>query len=181
MFNHPNITIKLRSDATKELSINHDRIMYNNSLIPVFYSGSLDELFNYRFGPLPYRSLVFNKEYYEQRQVLPCSIISMPQDPRFNRKTEYKYFSPFIVHKEDSISVVVSEEPTQYDYKCQDSIPCYPIINEPDLNLYSKYLNEARQIKNLYLCGRLAEYKYYNMDAVIMHSLTIANSFLQKK
>lgn len=181
MLNNPNITIKLQSDATKELSIENGKIWYKGESIPVFYSGSLDELFKYKYGPLPYRSIAFQTKYYKQRQVLPCPIISMPQDSKLNRKTEYKFFSPFVTHKEDLLSIVVSEEPNQHDYRNSQSIQCYPIINEPDSKLYSKYLIEAKKVCNLYLCGRLAEYKYYNMDAVILHSLNVSQSFLNLK
>jgi UDP-galactopyranose mutase len=175
MIHNDNVTIKTNFDALKHLQIIENQTYWDGKEIscPIIYTGSIDELFDFKYGVLPYRSLKFVTRYYNCERKLPCEIVSMPQDLRLIRKTEYKYFSPVFSKKNIAKTIVVSEMPYQYDFK-KDSIRCYPIINDDNINIYKAYLSEANQIPNLYLVGRLAEYKYYNMDDVILHSLDIS-------
>lgn len=177
MLTNSNIDVYLNCDASKVLRINNNVIFANNFSLkgkPVVYTGPIDELFDYKFGKLPYRSLRFITEYFDSEKKLKEEIISMPQDSKFIRKTEYKFFSPFLVKEKEPKTVVVSEEPYQYDYK-ENSVQCYPIINTTNDNLYCKYKDEAKNVKNLFMCGRLAEYKYFNMDAIILNALNEAD------
>lgn len=175
MLEHENIELKLNFNALDHIKIIDNVLYYDGEVlnVPLVYTGGVDALFGFKYGKLPYRSLRFEETYYKEKKVLPCEIISMPQDPKFIRKTEYKYFSPFITKEDEEITVVVTEEPYQYDYKLS-SIQCYPIINDDNNSLYEKYKQDSIKVKNLHLCGRLAEYKYYNMDAVILHAYSMA-------
>ena len=123
-------------------------------------------LFKYIYGKLPYRSLKFVHEYHDCDHFLPREIISYPQADGFTRSTEYKRFNFHCENKKKT--VVVTEYPIDYNPENDlQSPPCYPIITEKNMELYNKYKKESLKYKNLVLCGRLAEYKYYNMDLVI--------------
>lgn len=78
-------------------------------------------------------------------------------------------------------TVILKEYPKTYDYRNESSIPYYAIFNEKNSALYEKYYQKAKEISNLYLCGRLAEYKYYNMDAVILRSLELFDEIMKVK
>ena len=70
-------------------------------------------------------------------------------------------------------TTILKEYPLTYDYKNKNHIPYYAILNEENLQLYKKYADDLKKISNIYLCGRLAEYKYYNMDAVVRRALDL--------
>jgi len=180
ILNHENIQVKLDCDASAFLSFSNDSCLYKgSSATTIIYTGRIDELFKERFGPLPYRSLLFDTKYFNARRKLPEEIISTPQDPLLIRKTEYKYFTPLPVKSAINRTVVVTETPIDYDPNDDQSVPCYPIINEPNLALYKKYSDLSKKYKNLVLCGRLAEYQYFNMDQVILHALDISKKILR--
>lgn len=176
LLNHKNITLKLNTDAKDILSI--DPATSKISAFGkdfsgiVIYSGPIDELLDYKYGPLPYRSLDLqfsdlNENYYQ-----PTSVVNYPNDEDFTRITEFKYLSNQLVKNHTTI---LKEYPLTYDYKNKEHVPYYAIQNKENLELYSKYENDVKNIKNLYLCGRLAEYKYYNMDAVVKRALELFN------
>lgn len=174
MLNHKNIDIKLGTDAKELLKINIDekRIYFDNHLFSgiVIYSGPLDELLDYNFGPLPYRSLDLKFEDIKENYYQPTSVVNYPNDEKFTRITEFKYLSNQIVKDNTTI---LKEYPLTYDYKNKEHVPYYAIFNDENIALYNKYYDSVKDIKNLYLCGRLAEYKYYNMDAVIKRALEL--------
>jgi UDP-galactopyranose mutase len=173
MLNHANITIEFNTDAKKKLVFDFDkkRILFENKKFNgiIFFTGAIDEFFDYRFGPLPYRSLnlVFEDidcEYYQSN-----SVVNYPNDELYTRITEFKYFTPFAHYKKTTI---LKEYPVPYN-ACLNE-PYYPITNDINNTVYNKYLAKIAQFKKVYLCGRLAEYKYYNMDAVIVSALNSA-------
>ena len=159
LLNSKNIKIKLNTNALEEIYFKNKE--YKGILI---YTGILDELFNYQFGPLPYRSLDLVFENYDMNYYQPSSVVNYPNDHKYTRITEFKYFNSNIVNNK---TIILKEYPKKYDYKDQNSIPYYPIINEENNKKYEKYYELSKKVPNLYLCGRLAEYKYYNMDMVI--------------
>ena len=151
LLNHKNITIKLNTDF-KNIEEKFERI---------FYSGSIDEFFGYKFGILPYRSLKFvnkllNKEYYQ-----PSCVINYPNNHKFTRITEHKY----ILDEKSDKTIITLEFPKQFEVN--QNIRYYPILNQENNLLYEKYYKEANKIKNLYFIGRLGKYKYYNIDSAI--------------
>lgn len=174
MLDHENIDIKLNTDAKTHIFIDtkEKKILYNNEIYQgqIIYSGPLDELLDYKYGPLPYRSLNLMFEDKKENYYQPSSVVNYPNDEKFTRITEFKYLSNQIVKDHTTI---LKEYPLTYDYKNKEHIPYYAIFNDENLSLYQKYYEDIKEIKNFHLCGRLAEYKYYNMDAVIKRALEL--------
>lgn len=165
-----NIDVKLNEDALEHINFKGDEIFYDaNKVDLLIFTGGIDELFHNQYGRLPYRTLKFKYEYFDLDKVLPKEIISYPQANGYTRSTEYKQFNFHCSNNKKT--VVVTEYPDDYDPNDKErNIPCYPIITEDNLKLYSKYLELSKKYKGLFLCGRLAQYKYFNMDLVIESS-----------
>ena len=97
--------------------------------------------------------------------------MSYPQAEGYTRSTEYKKIT-YGIDEDIPVSMTATEYPLQYDPESENgNIPYYPIIAENNIKLYEKYLAEAERYGNIVLCGRLAEYRYYNMDVCIEHAL----------
>ncbi|MDP4093077.1 MAG: UDP-galactopyranose mutase [Bacillota bacterium] len=178
MLDHPNITVQLSCDAAKrlEMDIENSRIYFDRKLWekPIIYTGAIDELMGYEFGMLPYRSLDFVFEQHKVTSYQSAAVVNYPNEEDFTRITEFKYLTR---QEAQGKTTILKEFPVPYDVKAEKgNIPYYPIINEDNLALYKKYKTCTDKFGNLYLCGRLAEYKYYNMDAVIDRALQLAES-----
>ena len=174
MLNHKNIEVKLNTNALEliKIDIDNKKIYYNNQEFKgiLIYSGPLDELLEYQYGPLPYRSLNLVFEDRDENYYQPSSVVNYTVSEKFTRITEFKYLSNQIVKDNTTI---LKEYPLTYDYKNKDYVPYYAIFNDDNLALYKKYYDSVKDIDNFYLCGRLAEYKYYNMDAVVRRALDL--------
>jgi UDP-galactopyranose mutase len=181
MLSHKNIEIRLNVDAKKALSLDFDtnEIIFNKSKFKgiVFYTGAIDELMDYQFGVLPYRSLNLAFENIECEYYQTNSVVNYPNDELFTRITEFKYFFPFGDITDST--VILKEYPIEFvpDGKHE---PYYPVITDNSSKIYSKYVDRLKKFDNLYLCGRLAEYKYYNMDAVVLSALNLAEEILNR-
>ena len=175
MLNNKNITIKCNTKASSILLIKDNKIYFDNKLFQgiVIYTGPIDELFDYIYGALPYRSLKLKFEDKKMNYYQPTSVINYTISEKYTRITEFKYLTNEI---NDKNTTILKEYPLTYNYKNENHIPYYSIINDKNLALYNKYYEKAKKIDNLYLCGRLAEYKYYNMDAVIRRALDLYTS-----
>ena len=175
MLNNKNITIKCNTKASSILSIKDNKIYVNNNIYNgiVIYTGPIDELFDYTYGALPYRSLKLKFEDKKMNYYQPTSVINYTISEKYTRITEFKYLTNEI---NDKNTTILKEYPLTYNYKNENHIPYYSIINDKNLALYNKYYEKAKKIDNLYLCGRLAEYKYYNMDAVIRRAIDLYTS-----
>ena len=90
---------------------------------------------------------------------------------------EFKYLSNQLL---DNTTTILKEYPLEYNHRFVKSDPYYAILNDKNISLYQRYYDEISDISNLYLCGRLAEYKYYNMDAVILRALDVYNKISRK-
>lgn len=169
LLNHENIEVRLDTDAKKLLKLDGNKIYFEGKLFEgnLIYTGLIDELFDYQFGKLPYRSLRFEFENYAMNYYQPNSVVNYPNDFAFTRITEFKY----LTNQLSDSTTTLKEYPQKYD---GNNVPYYSIINEENNNLYKKYRDEADKINNLYMCGRLAEYKYYNMDQVILRALEVS-------
>lgn len=185
MLKHPNIKLMLNEDALNHIKIDEDerKVYFDNEEAKcIIFTGAIDELFEYKFGKLPYRSLDIKYEYYDQNKILPCEIISYPQAEGYTRSTEYRQ----IMFKQDAIegTVVATEYPIDFDENRNvGNIRYYPVNTEESDKLYKKYLNESQKYGNIFLCGRLAEFKYYNMDVCIEHAIKYFDNikyFLEK-
>lgn len=173
MLAHPNIGLELNTDALEHISFNEaeNTVLYDGEAVDaLIFTGPIDELFDYKFGSLPYRSLDIKYEHSESSSVLPCEIISYPQAAGYTRSTEYR---KLMYDDENAVgSVVATEYPLQYDKNAKvGNIPYYPVVTEESSAMYSKYRSEVEKYRNIFLCGRLAEFKYYNMDICIEHAL----------
>lgn len=173
MLNNKNITLSLNTDAKDVLEFN-ETILYQGQEFKgkVIYTGALDELFDYKFGVLPYRSLHFKFETFSKKYFQPVGTVNYPtKADEFTRITEYKHMT---IQNGDDIAntVTMKEYPLAFNKDSSD-IPYYPIINDDNLTMYKQYQDESSKYDNLYLVGRLAQYKYYNMDLVINEALEL--------
>ena len=174
MLDHPNIEVQLNTDALDYIEFDEENkmITYGGETVELLvFTGAIDELFGLKYGRLPYRSLDIKYKYENKKSILPEEIVSYPQAPGYTRSTEYKKFT-YAIDEDIPVSMTATEYPLQYDPESENAnIPYYPIIAEDNIKLYEKYLKEAEKYGNIVLCGRLAEYKYYNMDICIEHAL----------
>lgn len=155
ILNHKNITVQLNMDY-KTLSQNEMK-----EFKAIFYTGAIDEYFDYQYGELPYRSLKFDiitidKEYYQKSVVT-----NYPNDYDFTRITEHKYF----LDEKSNKTIISVEYPQAFSLGKNERY--YPINNDKNDKLYNKYLRESKKIENVYFFGRLGDYKYYNMDLAV--------------
>lgn len=147
MLNHPRIHLLLNTDFQQiKDQIDYDRL---------FYSGSIDEFYQYRFGKLPYRCVSFQFETLDCEYYQPAAVVNYPNDYDYTRITEFKYFT-----KHRSEHTVIAKE-----YSSDAGDPSYPIPTEPNLSLYRKYQTISRNQQPTFL-GRLGWYRYLSMDQV---------------
>ena len=172
MLDHPNITVELGADALERLDLSGDVLKLDGEPFPgqVIYTGQADELFGFRFGPLPYRTLDFAFETLEQDDFQGYGTVHYTVDEDFTRITEFKQLTG---RPSPGVTTIVKEYSKGYTGE-RGEIPYYAIINPENNALYAKYRAEADRFSNLHLLGRLAEYKYYNMDAIAGKALELA-------
>jgi UDP-galactopyranose mutase len=154
MLDHPNIKVMLNVDY-REI----ERLIPHRELV---FTGPVDEFFDYRFGKLPYRSLHFEHETVDKPLFQPAPVINYPNDFLYTRVTEFKY----LTGQEHSKTALV------YEYPRAEGDPYYPVPRPENAELYQKYKALADQTKGVHFVGRLATYKYYNMDQVVAQALT---------
>lgn len=156
MLDHPNIKLMLSADF-REL---RDEVRYRK----LIYSGPIDEFFNYRYGPLPYRSLAFRHETLDAERFQPVAVVNYPDAATpYTRITEYKHLTGQ-QHARTSIS---------YEYPSAEGDPYYPIPRPENAELYRRYRQLADEQPDVYFVGRLGTYRYYNMDQVVGQALTL--------
>jgi UDP-galactopyranose mutase len=155
MLDHPNITIVLNTDYRDVIkSVRYKELVY---------TGPVDEYFDYRFGKLPYRSLHFRHETLDAEKVQPVAVINYPNEYEHTRVTEFKHLTG---QSHSKTSVV-------YEYPCAEGDPYYPIPRPENAAIYKRYEALAAATANVHFAGRLATYKYYNMDQVVAQALTL--------
>ncbi len=174
MLNHKNIDVKIETNALDKIEFVGNSITYDGRAFEcVVFTGPIDELFDYKYGILPYRSMEFTYETTEGDFVLPCECVSYPQADGYTRKTEYKQFNNRYL-PQTKYTTVATEWPMPYDRKAEKgNVPYYPIITDDNMKIYETYKKEAAKYKNLFCCGRLAEYKYFNMDLIIERAFEV--------
>lgn len=173
MLDSDNIEVRLNTDAKEILQIKDNKIYFEGQEYTgqVFYTGQTDELFDYEYGHLPYRSLNFEFESYDNMEYYqPKAVINYTVDEDYTRITEFKH----LLGQRLDGTTIIKEYSVPYEGK-KEQIPYYSIINEENLNKYRMYKERADKITNLYLVGRLAEYKYYNIDAIIARALEVSD------
>lgn len=172
ILNHPNITVKLNTDALDYLEIKENKIYFNGKDIPVVYTGEIDKLFNYKHEKLPYRSLYFEYKTMDVDSYQDGAVVAYPQEVGYTRITEFKKLPEQDVKNKTTIAM---EYPVKYLEDKNGKEPYYPIPNKKNQDIYDKYYYEANKFDNLILCGRLADYKYYNMDNAIQRAMDVFN------
>ncbi|MBA3533732.1 MAG: UDP-galactopyranose mutase [Ardenticatenales bacterium] len=155
MLDHPNIKIMLNTDYQ-----DIDGIIPYREMI---YSGPVDEFFGFRYGKLPYRSLEFKHETVNKEVHQSAPVINYPNEHPYTRVTEFKY----LTGQEHSKSAIV------YEYPRAEGDPYYPVPRPENSELYQKYKALAEATANVHFVGRLATYKYYNMDQVTAQALAL--------
>lgn len=170
MLAHPGIDIRLNTSAKDILKLEKGKIFFECAEFEgkVIFTGMTDELFDRCFGSLPYRSLKFDFSYHNTDSYQPEAVVNYTVDEDFTRITEFKKMTGqkvkgTTIMKEYSLKFVPDTE----------LIPYYAILNDENKALYNKYAGLATEYKNLYLLGRLAEYQYYNMDAITKKALEL--------
>lgn len=158
MLNHKRIKVQLNS--------NFGDVDNRTSFHRIYYSGSLDELLNFKFGNLPFRSLSFKYREIKVGGFQKQSVVNYPNNFDFTRIIEYKHFYPI----ESNHTIIAEEYPQNFVYG--ENIPFYPIRNEETDDLYLKYEKEANSLyPNMYPIGRLGLFKYIDMDTAVETSL----------
>ena len=171
MLDNEHIEVLLNTNVTNILKLDDGTIYYNG--VPftgdVYYTGALDELFDYKHGELPYRSLDLILERLN-RTFQNAATENYPEnDVKFTRITEYKHFM-----EDEPKGVTYIHTEYSFPYKRNGevgNVPYYPIIKDENQALYETYVKEASKYPKLHLIGRLAEYKYYNMDVIVLKAL----------
>lgn len=180
MLNHSNINVELNANAVDRISLD-----FKNNFISIhgkqfegvlIYTGPLDELCGYQYGLLPYRSLKFEKQTYNQDYIQNTSVLNWPDDRPATRRTEMKRLTGQTLANK---TTTITEYPGKYDKLSEEySEPYYPISEKSCLDIYNKYVEKVKNISNFYFVGRLADYKYYNMEDTILTALDfLENNF----
>jgi UDP-galactopyranose mutase len=155
MLDHPNIKIMLNTDYREVVNM----ISYRE----LIFTGPVDEYFDFIYGKLPYRSLQFQFQTLNEEQHQPVAVINYPNEYPYTRVTEFKH----LTGQRHSKTTLV------YEYPTRDGDPYYPIPRPENAQLYARYQALAAQKRGVYFAGRLATYKYYNMDQVVAQALTL--------
>jgi UDP-galactopyranose mutase len=173
MLDHPNITLGCGVDALGHITLDKQsgQVSYDGEQLDcLVFTGSIDELFGFVHGALPYRSLDFTYEYFDAPSTLPETHTLYPQAPGYTRKTEYqkRMYDATKIRG----SLVATEYPMAYTRDAEKgTTPYYPVDTQANQNRYQQYLAMTSEYPALSLCGRLAEYRYYNMDECILNAL----------
>ena len=178
MLDHENITVEIGVDARSRVTFSEGSVSLDGQAFTgdVIYTGPLDELFDCRFGRLPYRSLRFDFEYYDKPDYQGHSVVNYTVSEDFTRITEFKY----LTGQKAEGTTIVKEYPFAYTGAAGE-IPYYSIANEANQKLYEQYRGLVEHIPNVWLLGRLAEYKYYNIDAMVLKALELTDKIKKDK
>lgn len=173
LLDHPNIHVELGVEALDHIQIRNDRIILDGAPleIPVVYTGALDELFGGIYGRLPYRSLRFEWKYEDKESLQDAPVVAYPQEAGYTRITEYKKLP---VQTGTGTSYAL-EYPLTYQEGTQQE-PYYPVLTEQSQQQYEQYRRAAEAVPNLICCGRLADFKYYNMDQALEQALNVCEN-----
>jgi len=157
MLTHPNIKLLLNAD--------YREVMAGIPCARMIYTGPVDAFFDFRLGKLPYRSLEFHHETKHVRRFQAVGTVNYPNEHPYTRITEFKHLTG---QEHDSTSLV-------YEIPRADGDPYYPVPRRENNELYQRYKELADAEANVHFVGRLATYKYYNMDQVVGQALAVFN------
>lgn len=163
MLSHPKITLSL--------GVEYRDVMAQYPHAKTVYTGPIDEFFDYRFGRLPYRSLRFEHETHHQEQYQPVGVVNYPNEHPYTRITEFKH----LTGQEHAKTSIV------YEHPMAEGDPYYPIPRPENASLYELYREQAENTPGVYFCGRLANYKYFNMDQVVAQALHLYRNIAEEE
>ncbi|RPI31209.1 MAG: UDP-galactopyranose mutase, partial [Chloroflexota bacterium] len=155
LLDHRNITVMLDTA--------YQEIAGDGLYKELIYTGPIDEYFSFRFGKLPYRSLRFKLETHDEPFHLPAAAVNYPNEHAYTRVAEYKRITGQ-EHAQTSLG---------YEYPCWDGEPYYPVPRRENAEIYQQYKALAESTPGVHFVGRLATYKYFNMDQVTGQALTL--------
>lgn len=157
MLAHSNIQVELNTDffAIK------DRLQYDL----LFYTGPIDEFFGYKFGKLAYRCVEMRFSTFNLESYQPVAVVNYPNDYDFTRITEFKKFT----------GNTASQTTIGIEYPGESGFPAWPFLDERNKQIFEEYRREAESLRkeNIYFVGRLAEYRYYDMDDAVKRALDV--------
>lgn len=179
LLNHPNINLQLNTDSKDLFKMTEDKMFFRGRPFYgiVIYTGAIDEFFDCRFGRLPYRTLDFSFETHDVTWYQPKGTINYTVDEKFTRITEFKHLTG---QNAERRTTIMKEYPRAYS-GAEGETPYYAILNPHNFELYKRYEQLTEPFSDFYLLGRLAEYKYYNMDAIIERALLLSDSIIYNK
>jgi len=155
MLDHRNIDLMLGADYQSiRNSVRYRRLIW---------TGPIDEFFGYRYGRLPYRSLVFRHETMDREWFQPVAVVNYPQDQDYTRITEYKHLTG---QRHDKTSIT-------FEYPTDAGEPYYPVPQPKNQAMFKRYEALADAVADTWFVGRLATYRYYNMDQVVAQALAV--------
>jgi UDP-galactopyranose mutase len=163
MLDHENIKILLKADYREVV----EEVTFSN----LIFTGPIDEYFDYRFGPLPYRCLEFKHETHHKPVFQSAPVVNYPNEYAYTRITEFKY----LTGQEHPLTSIV------YEFPRADGDPYYPIPRPDNAALYKKYQALADETPDIHFVGRLGTYRYYNMDQVVAQALTLFSKISGQK
>ena len=155
MLNHPNIKIMLNTSYREVMNFIPFREM--------IYTGPIDEYFDFRYGKLPYRSLTFKHETHDTPCYQPVAVVNYPNEHAYTRVTEFKYLTG---QQHNKTSIV-------YELPQAEGDPYYPVPRPENAVIFNCYKKLAEETSGVHFVGRLATYRYYNMDQVVAQALTL--------
>jgi UDP-galactopyranose mutase len=164
MLDHPLIEVRTGvdfRDIREEVDYDH-----------LIYTGPIDEYFEHRFGKLPYRSLKFDHQTLEQEQFQETGTVNYPaEDVPFTRISEYKH----LTGQESPVTTIT------YEYPSAEGDPYYPIPRPENQELFKRYEALGDATEGVTFVGRLATYRYYNMDQIVGQALATFRRMDEKK
>ena len=156
MLDHPNIHVLLDTDY-QELQ---DTVSYHE----LIYTGPVDEHFDYCYGKLPYRSLRFKHKTLDIPQQQPVAVVNYPNEHEYTRVTEYKHLTG---------QTGINQTSLTYEFPSGEGDPYYPVPRAENKAIYLRYKAKAESLPHVHFAGRLATYRYYNMDQIVGQALTL--------
>ena len=163
MLDHPNITI--------QVGVDYKDVVADTSYGHLIFTGPVDEFFGHRYGKLPYRSLRFRHETHDREVFQPVGVVNYPQEAvPYTRITEFKYLTG---QKHDRTSIC-------YEFPSAEGEPYYPVPRPENALVYQKYQALADATPDVSFVGRLATYRYYNMDQVVGQALSTYQRLLNQ-
>ena len=169
MLNHKNIKLLLNTDFHDVMELRGAEVFLFDKKFDgrLIYTGQLDELFDKKFGELPYRSLDMHFETVDAEIFQSAPVVNYPNNYDFTRITEFKQ-----IHPAKSPRTTILKE-TPQEYVAGKNEPYYPLFTDAAKAAYEKYSAELSRFKNITAVGRLAEYRYYDIDDVVKRALDV--------